>query len=148
MARLATFLDEEDFDEITEEDNDFLGPVDFNLYNIEPGEIDDQIDWEYHHKLSTARQASFLPNVVIARHYTNPKKIEICYDSEGLVYTNQSYQKFSFVHTTGVVLIDIKLYKQVIVDFCLDFINPHKGKHPKRMGEYLKMLKVGMAIEV
>lgn len=148
LVRLATFLDEEDFEDIKEEDNDFLDSVDFNLYNIEPGEISDQSDWEHRHRLSTARQASFLPNVVISRHYTNPSKIEICYQSNGLVYTNQRYEKFSFVHPTGVALVDIKLYKEVIVQFCLDFINHHKEKHPKRMREYLEKLKVGMAIEV
>jgi hypothetical protein len=148
MARLATFLDEEDFEDIKAEDNDFLGPVDFNLYKVQPGEIDDQIEWEYRHRLSTARQASFLPNVVIARHYTDSKKIEICYQSLGVVYTDQFDNKFRFIHPTGIALIDISLYKQVIVDFCLDFINQHKGKHPKRMGAYLEKLKVGMAVEV
>ena len=148
LAGLATFLDKEDFEEESEEDHDFLDWVDFDLYKIEPGDENELVVWENHHRLSTAKQASFLPDVTIARHYTDPKKIEICNDSQGLVFTSQSYKKFSFVHTTSVDLIDIKLYKEVIVDFCLDFINQHKEKHPKRMNEYLEKLKIGMAIEV
>ena len=148
LAGLATYLEKEDFEEARKEDNDYLDWIDFDLYKIEPGDEYEQIDWEYHHRLSTAKQASFLPNVTIARHYTDSKKIEICNDSDGLIYTNQRYTKFSFVHTTSVDLIDIKLYKEVIVDFCLDFINSHKEKHPTRMGEYLEKLKIGMAIEV
>ncbi|MFO1259178.1 MAG: hypothetical protein U1E78_12315 [Gammaproteobacteria bacterium] len=148
LVRLATFLDQEDYDDIQEEDNDFLDCVDFNLYQIQPAEISEQIEWGYHHKLITARQASFLPNVVIARHYTDPNKIEICYQSAGMVYTDQYDYKYEFTHPTGVALVDIKLYKQVIVDFCLDFINCHKNKHPKRMGEYMEKLKIAMTIEV
>ena len=148
LARLAYFFDKEDYDELSEEDSNFLEWIEFNLHSIKLDEDNKHIDWEYHHQLSTARQASFLPNVTIARHYTDSKKIEICNDSEGLTFTSQSYKKFSFVHTMSVDLVDIKLYKQVIVDFCLDFISQHKEKHPKRMNEYLEKLKIGMAIEV
>lgn len=144
LVGLATFLDKEDFDDINEEDNDFLQPVTFNLRDIEPEDVQAQIKWEQRHRLITARQGSFLPDVVIARDYTDTTKVEICYQSLGVIYTDHLGNKFEFTHPTGLAKIDIKCYKEVIVQFCLDFINSHKGRHAKRMTEYLESLKMGI----
>lgn len=93
--------------------------VDMSIYR--------QIDnWNLNHGFLVHRGGTFLPCVFI-RNMDN--QIEISWDN------NFSYDieegKLFFEYKEGVEYIDIKVFKEVVVAFCLDIIKLYEDKYPQ-----------------
>ncbi len=93
--------------------------VDMELY----GNVD---LWNVRHGLLTNDGGFFLPNGFFQKI---GNKIEYSWQDD---YPRKSaFGNFYFKYPKGVEYIDIKLYKDTIVAFCLDFIERFKGIYPK-----------------
>lgn len=107
-------------------------------------ELHDKVDlWNYNHGMLTNRDGSFLPDLFI-RKVNN--QIEISWHNHSPYRSND--EEFCFEYKKGVEYVDLRLFKDTVISFCLDFINRFKDKYPEKMNRYLEGLQKAMAIEV
>lgn len=115
--------------------------IDWEAVNMEVRERRDQ--WNDNHGMLTNRDGTFLPNLYI-RKVNNT--IEISWDNK---YPHRNTQsEVYFEYTKGVEYIDINLFKDTVISFCLDFIERFQDKYPEQMNRYRENLKKAQVIEV
>jgi hypothetical protein len=126
------------------EDNDITKYLDVDWDKVDM-ELSEKITvWNYHHGLLTNGGGTFIPDSYF-RKVNNT--IEISWKTN-YSYKNQEGMIFYFKHKQGVEYVDIKLFKNTIVEFCLDFINKFKDKYPERMKVDMVNLQKAIEIEV
>ncbi len=124
-------------------DNDVTKYLDVDWDKVDM-ELHDKVDlWNYNHGMYTNRGGSFLPALFIRRIND---QIEISWhnqfphrSTEGEVY---------FEYEKGIEYVDLKLFKDTVIAFCLDFINRCQDKYPEQMNRHRENLKKAMAVEV
>lgn len=116
-----------------------LAEVDWDNIDME---LQEEIyEWNTRHGLLANRDGSLLPHAYIRK--VNDK-IEISWDTT-FAHDNGD-REFYFVHKKGVEYIDIKLYRDTVIQFCVDFINKFKDKYPDITQKYSKSLQKAIDI--
>ncbi|MBN9288839.1 MAG: hypothetical protein BGO43_14025 [Gammaproteobacteria bacterium 39-13] len=131
----------EEFQLVEGEDNDVMKYLDVDWDNVDMDLHEKIYDWNVRHGFTANNGGSFLPHAYLRRV---ADKIEVSWENnfpykaeKGEVY--MKYKK-------GVDYVDAKLYKEVIVKFCMELINKFKENFPEKMQENYENLK--KAIEV
>lgn len=99
--------------------------------------------WNYHHGFLDNRGGSFLPDAYVQRVGS---QVEISW--KNLFPHRNVNGEFYFEHKEGVEFIDLKLYRDTVISFCLDFISKFKNSKPEWMQKYLDDLKRAIEVEV
>lgn len=124
-------------------DNDVTKYLDVDWDNIDTDLNNKVILWGDNHGLYTNRDGSFLPDLFM-RKVNNQIEVSWLNDfahrnTEGEVY---------FEYEKGIEYVDLKLFKDTVIEFCLDFINRCHDKYPEQMNRYRENLQKAMAVEV
>ncbi len=99
--------------------------------------------WNVRHGFLTNRGGSFLPDCYMRKH---GNQIEF---SWGNKYPHESEDgEFYFQHMQGLEYVDIKLYKEVVIAFCQDFLMKFDGKYPKILQEYKDNLQKAIDVNL
>lgn len=117
-------------------DNDITKYLDVDWDKVD-NELYKKIDrWNVNHGLYTNRDGTFLPDMYIRKV---GKQIEISWHNE---FPHRNAQgEIYFEHVKGVEYIDINLFKETVIAFCLDIINRLKKNHPEQMHRYQQSLQ-------
>ena len=86
---------------------------------------------------------TFLPNIMVRKI---ADKIEISWHNRHP--HDDGENKFYMLHTRGVEYVDAKLYKDVVVQFCLAYIECIQEKEPKVADLYRKNLQKAIDIKL
>lgn len=106
------------------EDNDISKYADFDFDSIDV-ELYSKIDqWGWNHGFVGNSEDADLPNVYMRK--VNGNQIEISWDST--TRFRRGKDEYYFMHDKGVEYIDLKLYRDTVIAFCLDTFE-RLGKH-------------------
>jgi hypothetical protein len=105
-------------------------------------EIYDKIDmWNYHHGMLNNSGGSFLPDLYICK---TKNKIEISWQND-FPHENENGE-FYFKYQKGVEYVDIKIYRDTVAGFCLDYLNQFKDKYPEALNK--QRIELQKAIDI
>jgi hypothetical protein len=112
------------------DDSDLRKWADIDWDNVDMSLRDKIDEWNLHHGYIAYSAGSYLPCLYV-RKVQN--MLEISWNNK---YSCKGRDgEYYFIHKKGVEFIDIRLYRDTAVAFCLDFINKFKDKYPKKMEE-------------
>lgn len=98
--------------------------------------------WIYHHGFLPNRGGTFLPDTYM-RKVENT--IEISWNNT-YPYENEE-REILFRYKEGVEYVDLKLYKNSVIQFCLEYINHVGEKFPELADKYHEKLKKTIGIQ-
>lgn len=99
--------------------------------------------WNYDHGILTHSDESFMPNIFFRR--VNDK-IEVSWNND-FSYDIPEGELF-FEYKEGVEYLDIQVFKEVVVAFCLDFIKLYENKYPQAANRDRDNLQKAIDFEV
>ena len=100
-------------------------------------------DWICSRTFLGNRGGTFLPDIMV-RKVKN--KIEISWNNRHP--HDDGENKFYFLHSKGVEYVDAKLYKDVVVQFCLAYIEIIQKIEPELAAKYRRNLQKGIDVEL
>ena len=117
------------------------------VLNIDWDQIDMELRnkrnmWMSHHGFLQNRGGTFLPHAYM-RKVNNT--IEISWNNK-FPHENEE-REFYFLHKQGVEYVDIELYKDAIVQFCLAYIKHVEKKFPEIVEQYKEKLHNTLGIK-
>ncbi|MGE3320155.1 MAG: hypothetical protein AB7I18_12755 [Candidatus Berkiella sp.] len=124
-------------------DNDITKYLDLDWSKVDM-EIRGKIDrWNDCHGIYTNRDGSFLPDLYI-RKVKN--QIEISWHNDFAHRSDEG--EVYFEYEKGVEYVDLKLFKETVVAFCLDLINRFQKNYPEQMNRYRTALQRAIDLPV
>lgn len=111
--------------------------------NVDMEEREKVDEWIDYRSFSINNGGTFLPNVYLRKV---KDKIEISWHNRH-PHSNGE-EKFYMLYTKGVEYVDAKLYKDVVVQFCLTYIQNIKKIEPELAAKYLKNLQKGIDLKL
>ena len=106
-------------------------------------ELYDKIDmWIYHHGFIQNRGGAFLPDAYMRKVNDT---VEISWHNR---YPHENEEReFYFLHKQGVEYVDLELYKDSVIKFCLEYINHVAEKFPEIAEIYIEKLQKTLGIQ-
>jgi len=125
------------------DDSDLSKWLDVDWDNVDM-EVRTRMDiWNQNHGMLYNRDGSFLPDLFIRKVRNN---VEISWNNK---YPHRNAQgEIYFEYEKGVDYVDLKLFKETVVAFCLDLINRFQKNYPEQMNRYRAALQKAIDVPV
>jgi hypothetical protein len=115
--------------------------IDYDALDMELREKRDE--WIYVRSFLASESGSFLPDLIVCRA---GDKIELSWNNH--YPHNNGDDDFYMLYTKGVDYVDAKLYRDVIMQFCLEYCNHIQEKKPELAVRYRKNLQRAMEVNL